>query len=450
MYVRPPTLHTTPHLANQDPGFLGLIVAVFQDDAKQQLGRMELTAFQSVPPGGSGDGLVEMVDVAGMEGGGEWEKDEFCMALDKSPAAAAATAKRAVLVDDEEVLFEDDGVGAACEHDDAAAAAVSMAMAYETAGGSGGGGGGGGAYARKGVPIRLVSAAALASASMSSAEPLTPTATVDAARCVVSLQEVLLAEERFFYESAARTNARNNGNGDNDGHGGGDVHALYNAAVYAKALAALMEESGLPLLNSLEAALLNLRRDGKRLAAANARLRARLGQGEKGKEAAAAEAAVPMEMEGGGGAGGGGGPSATTTTATTTNSRAAWLREAKRGVLMQAAEGVALEGLLRVSMDRDYGPDAEAGSRLGVWQLRVAPEGEAAALAGGGGGGGGIEGRIVGIAPAAHTYGPGAVCFTLAAGGQPEEQRRLVLVGEEAAAALWLNGVGPLVCPEIV
>ena len=52
-----------------------------------------------------------------------------------------------------------------------------------------------------------------------------------------------------------------------------------------------MEESGLPLLTSLEAVLLNLRRDRERWEAANARLRARLleaegqvGEKEEGKE----------------------------------------------------------------------------------------------------------------------------------------------------------------------
>lgn len=241
-------LRTQAQYQQMDSGFVGLIVAVFQDDLKQQLGRMELTAFQSLPPGAGGDDdVIEMVD-------------------------------------EDVVLFE----GAGCDHGGLPAAFA----AYEASSGAAGGGGGGGAYIRKGVPIRLLPALALESSNKATtvgAATATATATADAARCVVSLQEVLLAEERFFYEQAARGNARNNG-------GAQDVHALYNAAVYAKALATLMEESGLPLLTSLEASLLNLRRDGARLAAATALMRAGLQQPQEEEEGA-----VPMETEGAGG-----------------------------------------------------------------------------------------------------------------------------------------------------
>lgn len=412
---------------------------------------MELTAFQSVPPGGGGNpGFIETIDA---DSGAE-EADEFCMAHDHAPLPIGPTTTRralrsgsssaggqqdALLVPDEDVLFASDAARLAEGGD----SAVPMAVAYESAAGGGAGG-----YVRKGVPIRLVAAAALGGGEAEAKGVVVSrscpgvTATADAARCVVSLQEVLLAEERFFYEAAARANARNN-------QGGGDVHALYNAAVYAKALAALMEESGLPLLNSLEAVLLNLRRDRARWAAANARLRARLEQGEQAEAAAGAGAAAPAPMETEGAAAVGG-----------HTSRAAVLKEAKRGVLMRVVEGTAgAEALevVRVSMNRVYGsPVDEARCCLGTWRLRLGPavaEGEAAgtvaaAAEAQGGGGGGLEGRLVSIQPAVHTHGPGAVCFALA--GPARQVVCVALESANMASELWLEHVAKIVCPDLL
>ncbi len=419
---------------------------------------MELTAFQSVPAGNVDAVPMGAIDLLGDE------EDEFSMALDApSPqqqptqprrplrstsggkADGAATATATVLVADEDVLFQDD--------------AVPMTVAYEASSAAAGAGG----FVHKGVPIRLVAGTVLGSdpaaptARTAPTATATATATADAARCVVSLQEVLLAEERFFYEAAARTNARNNG-------GGRDVHALYNAAVYAKALAALMEESGLPLLTSLEAVLLNLRRDRERWEAANARLRARLleaegqvGEKEEGKEEEEeAAGATPMETEGAAAAlvvaaAAAEAAEAAGVGGATAKSRAAVLKEARRGVLMRLVEGSAdVQAPLWVSMGRDYGP--EEGRGLGRWYLRAAPAvdmegagaGAAGAAAAAAPAAAAIEGTLESIQSVSHKHGPGAVCFALAG------KRRLVLVGQEAAAStLWVDGVAPLICPEM-
>jgi len=95
-------------------------------------------------------------------------------------------------------------------------------------------------------------------------------------------------------------------------------------------------------------------------------------------------------------------------------------------------------------MGREYGPE---GRGLGMWFLRAAP---AVDMEGAGAAGAAapaaaaIEGTLESIQSASHTHGPGAVCFALSG------KRRLVLVGQEAAAStLWVDGVAPLICPEM-
>lgn len=127
---------------------------------------------------------------------------------------------------------------------------------------------------------------------------------------------------------------------------------------------------------------------------------------------------------------------------------------------MRVIDGVGddAQGVLRVSMDRDYGPSAaNACCCLGTWRLRLAPmglEGGAAAAAAAGTGSAETTGRLVSIRSASHTYGPGAVSFTFAGAEEGQQQRHMVCVGqegeEEAASTLWLTGIAPIVCPDVL
>jgi len=212
-----------------DAGFLGLICAVFQDDLKQQRGRVEITAFQSVPGG------------RGREGG------------------------RALMMDLDDGFIRID--------DEDSTSYVHHSIGLESTGVETG-------TVRKGIPIALVpSAGGDGGREGGKGAGGNDGPTTDAMRCVVSLQEVLMQEERYFYEAAAQANLRNNAISTSTSTStstsiststsscsrAGDVHALYNAAVYGKALSSLLEESAIPLIHTLESVLLNVRREKERV-----------------------------------------------------------------------------------------------------------------------------------------------------------------------------------------
>ncbi len=361
-------IRTQAQYQQMDAGFLGLIVAVFQDDKKQQKGRLEVTAFQSVPAGSTTTTTAAM------------DVDEDCIHLDDDPLPAPPA-----------------------------------------------GGGGGGGFVRKGIPISLVPSSSSSKEGGGEA-PAADGPTTEAMRCVVSLQEVLLQEERFFYEAAARTNHKNNG------ATRGNVHALYNSAVYSKALASLMEESALPLVNTLESILLNLRAEKAHLAQSVQQLEAQLspaqrqvlGEEEKGKmdvdasqPPAAAGAAAPSPYH----------------ACLLAASRPVLLRRAAKGVAMRRrvdGGGTANEKeAVTVRLTRDYPPAVGA---LGSWCLHVGEE---------------ATGQVTRIWTENGT--PTVVCFAVLAPGQVDARAAaevpLRFQGSEEDVAFWCRRIQPLVCP---
>jgi proteasome lid subunit RPN8/RPN11 len=428
-------IRTQAQYQQMDGGFLGLIVAVFQNDVKQGQGRVEVTAFQSVVPGGGGGGGGDVMMV--VEGGGE----------SGGGGSSTNNNNNNSKID---LIHIDDEVQEVQEME-------MMASAYDAAAAAQGGG-----YVRKGIPISLVGAAD------AGGEKDTHThthkqgneegPTTEAMRCVVSLQEVLVQEERYFYEAAARTNHKNNTHTHTHTHThslagrgakkGGDVHALYNSAVYSKALASLMEESALPLVNTLESILLNLQQEKARVRKATERLLLLRGGGT----------AVGEEgREGGGGEGGGGGgkkgggageeemeveqqqqqpppPPPPSHSAYSANLLAASRPE----ILRQAASGVPMqlimtqrENPVTVTVKREYPSSAS----FGAWWVYVRD------AAGGGEGEGVVKGELVRIVP----ENGGVVGFVFVTGdGEGKKEVTLRMRGSVEMMELW-SKVRPIV-----
>ena len=396
-------IRTQAQYQAMDAGFLGLICAVFQDDPKQQKGRMEITAFQSVPGGGGG-----------REGGRGLVMD----------------------LDDNFMIHIDDEDSAGCVHHDVGAAAAAA----------------GDGFVRKGIPITLVPSAGGGGGREGGREGGSSDGpTTDAMRCVVSLQEVLMQEERFFYEAAARSNLRNSTNSSSSNSNSSsssssssssravDVHALYNAAVYGKALSSLLEESALPLINTLESVLLDLRRAKERVQRAVENMEAEQCQ-HRG-------VGVVKEEEGGGGGGGmmdvddtrqaGGSSSPSPYSASV-------LAVSRTEILKRAAEGWSMRRIgggweddVMVSLTREYPIVPFGGGGFGQWCLCVGEEK-------------GRLTRISGNGNGNHTVTFGFVVVGEGGegvGGEEEKETTVRMLGSEEAVAFWCRRVQPIVCP---
>jgi len=397
-------LRTQAQYQAMDAGFLGLICAVFQDDPKQQKGRVEITAFQSVPGGGGGGG--------GREGG------------------------RAVMMDldDDFIRIDDEDSVAACVHHDVGAAAAGM----------------GGGFERKGIPISLVP---LAGGGGGREGGSSDGPTTDAMRCVVSLQEVLMQEERFFYEAAARTNLRNNttnissSSNSSSSSRAGDVHALYNAAVYGKALSSLLEESALPLMNTLETVLLNVRREKERVQRAVEKLEEEEQQRQR-RRGGMGGAGVKEEERGGGGGSGmmdvddmrqAGNVSSSSlspySASVLAGSRPEILKRAAEGWQMRRMDGGGEGDDVLVSLTREYPLVPFGGGGFGEWRVSVGEEkGRLTRVSGNGNGNHTV---IFGFMVAREEGG----------GGEEEKETTVRMLGSEEAVAFWCRRVQPIVCP---
>lgn len=246
-----------------------------------------------------------------------------------------------------QIIHDDDGLGGHVEipvYDASAAAA--------------------GGFVRKGIPITLKSNEEASHDGEGAEEVSTFNPITDAMRCVVSLQEVLMREERLCYEAATGLTRRNAAAV--HGEKKGDVHALYNSAVYSKALASLMEESALPLVNTLESILENLKWKKTKVMKKNQVLEDRLNQGSdqrreryerelQAEEVAAADKKAAMDLDRYEAGGGGGMDS----------SRPTIFDAARKGQLMEMIGGGKK---ILVSLHREY-PSHSNG--FGVWRLHI-------------------------------------------------------------------------------
>lgn len=410
-------IRTQAQYQAMDAGFFGLICAVFQDDLKQQSGRVALTAFQSVPA---------FAAVRG--GGGEGEGSSMARGLAQ--------------VENEPFLPFDAAAGEA---------------------GSG--------FVCKRVPISLLPVSPLSPLWAWRGETSTSYSdrACDAMRCLVSLQEVLMREERYFYECAVRANLRNNSQG-GAGRGARDVsiressqgrigavHALHNAAIYSRALSSLLEESALPLANTLESVLLNLRREVRRVRRSTEGLegdlpseRAPPTERDEEGEARGGNGGEMMDVEGpyqqasllGGntarkekaGASSSPPPPSPYSASILASSRPKILRRAAEGSFMQSLlQEEGLRGEVRVSLVREYpsggGIDGNI-SGFGEWALEV----------------GKLRGRLTRL----YESGGNMMSFGLAGarkGCEVQNERIVQLLGSDDLVSFWCRRVKPIVCP---
>lgn len=129
-------------------------------------------------------------------------------------------------------------------------------------------------YQRKAVPVEVILEEKASSSGTTSTsrggdamdidveegEGFTSLPASQALRFVVGLQGILFNEERMAYLEATKKYKESSSSSNGLG-----VHAIYNSGVYQKALCYLMEESTLPLVNSLMSVLHNLKLRNEKL-----------------------------------------------------------------------------------------------------------------------------------------------------------------------------------------
>eukprot|EP00624_Nannochloropsis_granulata_P005883 evm.model.NODE_41946_length_18123_cov_25.350328.2 len=391
-------IQTQAQYQAMDAGFLGLICAVFQDDPKQQRGRVEITAFQSVPGGG------------GREGG------------------------RAVMMDlDDDFIRIDDEDSASYVHH-----GIGLELAgLETK------------TVRKGIPIALVPSARGGGGREGGKEGGgSDGPTTDAMRCVVSLQEVLMQEERYFYEAAAQTNLRNNvitttSSSSSSSSRAGDVHALYNAAVYGKALSSLLEESAIPLIHTLESVLLNLRREKERVQRAVEKME----EDSRGSVSVAAgglEGVMGVKKGGRKGRGESGMMDMNECQPSSSPYSSSVLAVSRPEILKKAAEGWQMRRMngngdddVIVRLTREYPLLRFGGEGFGQWWLSVGEEkGRLTRIAGNGNGNHMVTFGFVPARPGGRDTG-----------GEKEKETIVRVLGSQDAVVFWCRRVPPIVCP---